>query len=481
MIPESIKVHQPKYTEIRHKNGHYYVLLVKAYYDKETHKSKRRSLGIIGQIYEGIGYVPNRQKTEPINTTKEYGATRLIMANSEDVFEKLRAFFPSDFMRIYVIAVLKLLDNCSFDELSDAYRRSSISLLLPTVHVSENTASDFLEYLSLQRENMLNFMKSFGPFNNDTLIFDGTCFTSSSVTNPYCNKGYTPGIKNKTQIRLIYAYNTKTKQPIYFKVAPGNSSDKIILSEIMQEIQCDKTTIILDKGFLSASNIVLLSKVKFIIPLLKNTKLVSEDMKSYRYSDHCLDKFFYYNNRVIFYTESTQNKFANTKIYVFYDYDRREQLKSNYYAKLNCRGNSIPDEIKDEVFADVDKLGVSLLLANVNQTPQEIYYNYKTRWEIEEMFDTHKNTLGFKMKYETKYKIQEGWSFIEFIALLIYHKINALLLNVNLISQYNVAAILKKLSIIEKTSYENKWHIYNLTEPLKKLISQLNLTLVPPN
>jgi hypothetical protein len=41
---------------------------------------------------------------------------------------------------------------------------------------------------------------------------------------------------------------------------------------------------------------------------------------------------------------------------------------------------------------------------------------YKTRWAIEEMFDTHKNTLGFDMKYEAKYKTREGWAFVEFLA-----------------------------------------------------------------
>jgi hypothetical protein len=50
--------------EIRHKNGHYYVYKVEGYYDKIAHKPKSRSLGCIGQIYEGAGFVPGKKKDD---------------------------------------------------------------------------------------------------------------------------------------------------------------------------------------------------------------------------------------------------------------------------------------------------------------------------------------------------------------------------------------------------------------------------------
>jgi hypothetical protein len=61
MIPESIKRFRPKYTEIQEHKGRYYVYEVKGYYDKETGKSKRKVNGCIGQIYEEVGFVPNKR------------------------------------------------------------------------------------------------------------------------------------------------------------------------------------------------------------------------------------------------------------------------------------------------------------------------------------------------------------------------------------------------------------------------------------
>lgn len=48
MVPGFIRQYKPKGTEIQEKAGHYYVHKVKAYYDKETKKSRRKTLGCIG-------------------------------------------------------------------------------------------------------------------------------------------------------------------------------------------------------------------------------------------------------------------------------------------------------------------------------------------------------------------------------------------------------------------------------------------------
>jgi len=55
-----------------------------------------------------------------------------------------------------------------------------------------------------------------------------------------------------------------------------------------------------------------------------------------------------------------------------------------------------------------------MLMNNLASSPEDIYRDYKSRLEIEEMFDTHKNTFGFKMNYETSLTAQEAWAFIEF-------------------------------------------------------------------
>jgi hypothetical protein len=134
LILESIKCHKLSGTEIRHKNGHYYVYRVEGYYDKEARKPKSRSLGCIGQICESMGFVPKKKDTASTElATKEYGATRIAMSASTDVFEKLRECFPAAFMRIYVMALLKLLGDLAMKDMDVAYERLAISAILPKV------------------------------------------------------------------------------------------------------------------------------------------------------------------------------------------------------------------------------------------------------------------------------------------------------------------------------------------------------------
>ena len=104
-IPDSIKIFRPKGTEIQEHGGHFYVYKVKAYYDPVTKKSKRKSEGCIGQIFENIGFVPNLKKsTSGVNSVKEFGATAFLCAVSNDVREKLLEVFQIDGIRIYVLA-----------------------------------------------------------------------------------------------------------------------------------------------------------------------------------------------------------------------------------------------------------------------------------------------------------------------------------------------------------------------------------------
>jgi transposase len=297
-------------TEIRHKNGHYYVYKVEGYYDKAAKKPKSRSLGCIGQIYENIGFVPNSKNASHNEfVTKEYGATKIVMSTSEMLLSVLRKCFPSEFMRIYVLAVLKLLGNLSAKDIDAAYGKSAISVMFPKLHLSRNTVSDFLCKLSQQREGMLKFMKKYAGCENGSIIFDGSSFISSSQCNPFCEKGYSPGNIGKSQIRLIYAYDRTNRLPVYFRVAPGSTSDKAVFEAVLDEIGCKGHVIVLDKGFFSKKNIrvMLEAKTDFIIPLQKNTIEVAPERKKFSAYELETRNVFSYHKRIIYFAEFIPN------------------------------------------------------------------------------------------------------------------------------------------------------------------------------
>jgi hypothetical protein len=481
MIPDTIKCHKLSGTEIRHKNGHYYVYKVEGYYDKEAKKPKSRSLGCIGQIYDGVGFVPNSKSAEATELiTKEYGATRVVMTASKELFDVLRECFPSEFMRIYVLAVLKLLENLSAKDIDVAYDRSAISVLFPKLHLSKNTVSDFLCKLSQQRKEMLKFMREYTGCEGNSIIFDGSSFLSNSRCNPFCEKGYSPGNIGKAQIRLIYAYNRTSRLPVYFRVVPGSTPDKAVFEAAIEEIGGKGHIIILDKGFFSEKNIraMLNSRADFIIPLQKNTVEVEPDRKKFSAYELAIPNVFSYHKRVIYFVELASKKFSGCRVCVYYDCERRQQLMENYFRKIQDDDGNVPEEAQASIPYDTESFGITMLLTSIKDVPaRQIYLDYKARWAIEEMFDTHKNTLGFNMKYETKYETQEGWAFIEFIALLMYHKINGLLISIDLTRTYNVKDILFRLATVTQSKASGTWKICNMSKPLADLFGKLGVTV----
>jgi hypothetical protein len=483
MIPDAIKKFKMPGTEIRHKNGHYYIYKVEGYYDKVAKKPKSRSLGCMGQIYEDVGFVPSTKNTCPDEfITKEYGATKIITSASEKLFGVLRECFPSEFMRIYVLAVLKLLGNLSAKDIDVAYEKSAISVMFPKLPLSRNTLSNFLCGLSQQRVGMMRFMREYAGCKNSSIIFDGSSFIGNSHCNPFCEKGYSPGNIGKSQIRLIYAYDRINRLPVYFRVAPGSTSDKAIFEIVLDEIGGRGHVIILDKGFFSGKNIKAMLEVGagFIIPLQKNTVEIAPEYKKFSAYEIAVRNVFSYHKRIIYFMELVSKKYSNCRICVYYDCERRQQLMENYFRKIQDDEGNVPEEAQKSIPGDTESFGVTILFTNIKDVPaRQIYLDYKTRWAIEEMFDTHKNTLGFNMKYEAKYETQEGWAFIEFLALLMYHQINGLLVHNDMIKTYTVKDILFRAATVTQTKISGAWKICNMSKPLADLFRKLRVSFAP--
>jgi len=453
---------------------------VKGWYDQAAGKSKSKSQGCIGQIYKDVGFVPNKKSAPPVEMiTCEYGATRIIMATSADLLERLRECFPSDFLRIYTLAVLKVLSNVSMRDIDVAYGKSAISKILPEVHLSKNTLSAFLKRLSLERAGMMRYMTGFHQFGGDSVLFDGTSFISQFSRNPFVETGYCPGNKGKDQIRLLYAFNKTTRFPIYFLVAPGNIPDVTLFTVAAGEIGVANCVVIFDNGFYSKGNIDLIldSDIEFIVPLKRNTAEVPDEAKLFAAYDKVKTQNFQYNGRVVYYAEFPSGKHNGCKVHVFYDNERHRYLQENYFNRLSKVNDT--DISSERILRETGHFGVSILLNNRNAGPEEIYRDYKSRWEIEEMFDTHKNTLGFNMSYETDYAAQEAWAFIEFLALQMFYKIDGILLNNGMIKSMNVEALLFMAARITQAKIGGKWNICNVTKKDKELFLKLGVELVP--
>ena len=486
-VPDHIKAMKPPSTEVQNIKGHYYVYAVKGKYNKETKKSTSVRQGCIGKIYEEIGFVPNSKgEKRSISVTKEYGASRAIQVLTAGLFENIRKHFPSDFLRIYVLSALKLIEkNLTTRRISWAYERSALSLLLPEVHLSKNTVTAFLEKLSLRRGEMVSFMREFQVIEDSHVIFDGTSMLSTSKNNPYCEKGYTPGKKNKTQIRMIFAFDLTTRRPIYFNVVPGSIHDITAMLTSYNELGLKNCILILDNGFFSDEYIMQMlssENIRFILPLKDNSVLVDAEYKPFIAYKSVVENNFTYHNRFIFYRELDCSKYTECRIFVYYDANRNKELEKERIKKAQKEHDGkMPKELISQLHKECEMLGVTMLMTNNTSDAESTYVDYKARWAIEELFDTMKNTLSFDMNYEVKYETQMGWAFIEFVSLMMYYEINKALVDNELYKNYNVGDILFDLKSIEQSNcnVDGTWKLANLSNRRKELLEKLGVTLAP--
>jgi transposase len=342
-----------------------------------------------------------------------------------------------------------------------------------------------MEKLSLRRGDMVEFMREYQAAEDSNVIFDGTSMLSTSKDNPYCEKGYTPGKKNKTQIRLIYAFELNTRRPIYFNAVPGSISDMTAMITSYSELGLKNCALLLDNRFFSDANIKLMlssENIQFIIPLKDNTKLVDAEYKPFNAYKDIIESCFIYHNRLIYYRELECSKYPGCKICVYYDERRNKDLENERIKKAQRQHNgNMPKEAIFQLRKEFAMLGVTMLITNKASDAEIIYLDFKSRWNIEEMFDTMKNTLSFNMNYEVKYETQMGWSFIEFISLLMYYEINRVIIDTGLYKNYDVGDILFDLKSIEQSNCNvgGEWKLANLTKRRKELLETMGITLEP--
>ena len=365
-------------------------------------------------------------------------------------------------------------------DIAFAYDKSAISELLPKVYLSKNTLSDFLARLASQRPGMLAFMRSYTNYQDDTIIFDGSSFLSGSKENPFVDKGYCPGKRNRTQIRLIYAFSQSKKMPVYFRVLPGNVTDMSSFETCIAEMSKTNCLAVLDKGFNSAANIKTMKQndISFIMALRVDAAQAKDVLIEPGMIERGEVQFFQYHKRVIFY-RSCPSTAKGCTVYAFYDNERHKEMVEGYFRSQGDSEGNLPEDLEVGLYEKTKHFGTSVLLTSTDLSAKEVYNVYKTRWDIEEMFDHHKNTLGFDMQGETRQHLMEGWAFIEFLSLLMFYSLNSLLSEKDLLKTYTVKTLLFRSSVVTQVRTNGKWAIYNMTKKMGDLYRELGVTVEP--
>ena len=474
MVPESIKKHRPTCTEIRERNGAYYVYRYSSVWDPVKKRAKKKTGECIGKITEQDGFIPSpRKQTSEVTSVivKEYGCYHMFRIMNSEMYEILRKHFPSTYREVFTISIIRLLNRATNRTIKNYYNASYLSEEIKGLHLSENTITSFMRNLGEQRDQMIEFMREFVP-QGETLLFDGTCFFSSSKNATYPRKGYNPRRSQAKQINVLYVFDRNNRAPIYYRLLPGNIVDKAAVEATFREADIKNCIAIGDKGCYSKHITGFMDGegISYIYPLNINTKYVSgEFRRQLGYEKY--DDAFVYHGRTIWFKKQTVG--ANGKhIYIYQDSGVKVEKENRYMEKYKANAEGYTLEGFHEKQKDY---GMSFLYSNIDTGAEEIYLAYKTRWELEEMFDYLKNSLNLGRVSQQSNEAMEAWAFLNHICMMMFYKLSKAMIDASLSDTYTPEDMMGLAKNISKVCINDKWYLSEISKADRDLFKRISV------
>lgn len=488
--PEWATKYRKPGTELKLIGGKYYLYDVKSVYDKETKKSKKISLGIIGRITEEGGLIPSDKRAleekskSAVNSSElfsfEYGYSKWLTdtLESDGVTQELKLHFP-DLWKFIVLMVYcrtaykSPLKNISFYQ-SQSYLSEIIEL---KEKMTDQKVSDLLFELGKRKKTIHDFMQP-KEKQKRTVLMDATDISHNSKGISLSKEGYNSKMDFEPQFVLLYLYDAGSLRPLYYRLLPGNIREISALKNVINLCGLDDCVYIADKGFYSESNILELEdlEMEYIIPLRRDNKLIDYSLLA---EIELSENYFEFDKRFIFYTESIKKE--NRNIEVFLDGRLRELEKTDYLRRIK----SVPESYSKEKFnGKISSMGTLSIIHNTNQNAKEVYFEYKNRGEIEQFFDHFKNTIDASSSNMQREESLNGWMFINHLSMLVIYRIFEILKNTQLNKKqtlnhkYSINDVIMHLQSVKKIKFNpNKELISEPNKLTKTLLEKMKISI----
>jgi transposase len=478
--PHWATCHRKPGTELRYIKERYYLYEYKTIYDPTTKKPKKVSGRCLGSITEEGFKASSRTIARPDEESKaiakvvvkDFGVALFILKKFALYSQQLKTFFPNDWTKILAMAYCRFVHRSPLKNMPFRLETSFMYELFDLPLFTDKTASEVLNSIGKQPEQMHHYMKSFVK-EDDYILIDGTSIVSKSQRLDLAQVGYNTHYNYDGQLNLLYIYSASSRMPIFYRLVAGNITDVKAFKHTLTLSGIKNAVVIADKGFYSKSNIDLMEQeaLRFIIPLKRDNALI--DYKSIENNTFKTgSNFFKHESRFIWFC---QIELGNTRLHLFLDEYLRVNEENDYLNRIK----SLPEEADIEKFQKKKyTFGTIALLATAEQTDsQQVYQNYKSRMFIETMFDGLKNVLEADRTYMQNSDTLQGWMFINHICLQWYQEMYVELKEHGLINKISVNDYIQTLNSIKKVSINGSWQLAEFTKNTNRIIKKLGIDL----
>lgn len=460
--------------------NNYYLYKIGSRWDPKKKRSVKVTEEYLGKITKD-GVIPSKHKRIEEQykwvSVKEFGATYFLQSISQDIINELKHVYPYEWKELFTLAVFRLTEKSPLKRIGFYYNTSYLSESLKGVRTSQKFLGSFLREIGSNRELMKQFMRSF-IVGTEYAIIDITNIFSYSQGVISAMLGHNKDEVYIPQVNLILIYSLDKLQPVYFRQVAGSVKDVSIIVKTVNELDAKNIVLIGDKGFHSNANVQELreNRIDYVLALKRNSSYIRYE-KIKEGNRKKFDGYFLYHKRhVWFYTEELNN---TEQIVTYLD----ETLKAEEESDLAARIKNLEKKAKEKKLSgDEEKQlaeyktrlydrpyrnGTLSVRTNLKKSAEEIYHIIKSRVNVEQVVDTFKNVLEADKTYMRDDNQLEGWLFVNFIAMQLYYKIYAILLQKKMLNNYSPLDVIIALKRVHNLKLKDK---YQLAEVPKKSI-----------
>lgn len=475
--PDWATAYKKKGTELRCIRGKYYLYEITSVWDKQRKRPVKKTGKCLGSISEKDGFKPSKERqSEALKeisvNPKVFGSFSLFNEIAKQWEFNLKKYFPNSWKQILCMTYTRLFKKSPIKNMPFFYEQSFYQEYYKGLAFSDKTISRILRDIGLNQGIVEQFMREFIPDDNLVLI-DATPIFSKSQNIHESRFGYNNKKQWDTQVNLLYLYSRDSSLPLFFRLSPGDVREVKTLELALLTAGIKNAIIVGDKGFTSRLNIEIIESndISYILPLKRNDSYV--DYTDINVGKTAMKSFFKFKNRYIWYI--TKTIADNKRVTVFLDDQLRVAEEHDYLDRIE----KYPEKYSIEIFHNKQSsMGTIATIDNLpDKSPKEIYQTYKSRCEIEQLFDIFKNELEADKTYMHSIESLRGWMFINHLALIAYYKIYILLQSSSLLDKYSVNDILENLYHISMVYVGNQWKLQTISVKTEKLLRKIDVKL----
>lgn len=463
-LPDWVSKHKKKGIAIEHRKGRYYATRVGSVWDPEKKRARKQTIEYLGVVKpEGI-LPPKHKRDKKIGSIRESGNISLLNYFSRTLIGPLCECWPGSWQSILTTAVLKLAYLEPLKRISFRYRTSLASQIWPDAHVSKNSLTSLLESIGSDWGSQRAFFKLISKADS-YLAIDLTHVFSDSQNMTWLEIGHNAEEIWHDQLHLLLLWGLETHFPGFLKVLPGSVTSAPTMTLAIRESGLKNVVVVGDKGFYSKKNVEDLENLEmhYMLALKRDLSGLQHPAHS-RYTDH-----FIYRKAVQWWREYTWN---DRRIVHFLDKQIAAEEENIYFRRIH---EGVIYKQKYSYYKN--RFGTLAILTDLGVTAEDLYKKYKQRREIEQAFDSLKNTLkGDKTWMQSRESIQ-GYYFILFVALHIYCQILDHLRRKDLLNRYSVRDVITQLSKIYNVEINGNEYMGDVTKSTRRLLKLLELPI----